>query len=186
MDKSGNGRNAIITSGITYRTTSNLGAGLFVPAAGTVGIKFTGSNITTGTIIYVTEKDGSDVDGYILRGESSSNYFIGAESTRARELRINAAPNLGAPPAVTATNTDPHIYHYETSTGNYTFRDAGNFVASGAANSSSGIIWTVNSYGNGTSNTTDSDVVVAEFIEFSRILTQSEREMVEGYLANKR
>jgi cysteine-rich repeat protein len=186
LDKSWNGNHPTLSTNLVYDTSSNLWWWVYVDRDGSRGILFNNSAITSWTIIYVAEKDGNDTDWLIMRWVSSSSYFIGAEWNRARELRINAAPNLWSPPATTSTNEDPHIYHFETNGSQYVYNDIGNFVASGNNNSIASITWATNSYGASTSNSTDSDHVIAEFMVFSKVLTLAERQQVEWYLANKR
>lgn len=120
--------------------------GLFVNASNGE-IRFTGSAIQTGMIIYVAKKEGSDRDGHILRTmTSSSSYLIGASGKYARALKINTAPSFtSSSPAVTSLNPNPHVYSYYRNANTFIFNDIGTQVSGGTTTqSTAGLLWGIN------------------------------------------
>ena len=104
---------------------------MYVDSNGIRGIRFDGSDISNGTIVYVTQKYQGDTNGEILEATDSDHYLIGAYRSKAKALRIGSQPSdYNSSPATNNGNTSPHIYEYtEKSDDTYTFYDNGNFVS---------------------------------------------------------
>jgi cysteine-rich repeat protein len=182
LDKSGSWNNAIL-SNITYEDGTTLD-GLFVNQ-NNGAIRFSGSDIQTGMIIYVAKKEWSDRDGHMLRTmTSSSSYLIGASGKYARALKINTAPSFtSSSPAVTSLNPNPHVYSYYRNGNTYIFNDIGTQVSAWTTTQSTlGLVWGINTW----SVTTDADIIISELLVYDKVLTTWQRQEIEAYLAYKR
>jgi len=117
--------------------------GIYVDSSGTRGIRFDGSDIANGTIVYVTQKYQGDTNGEILESTESNHYLIGAYGSRSKALRIGSQPShYYSSPATNNGNTSPHIYEYtEEANDTYTFYDNGNFVSQGNTDGIDGKVW---------------------------------------------
>lgn len=158
---------------------------MYIDSNGTRGIRFNGSAINNGSIIYVAEKYGGDSNGRMLGATDSNHYLIGAYGTRSRSLRIGNDPDHdNNAPSTTSNNTTPHIYAYhETAADQYSFYDGGVLVSQGHTDGIDGRTWALGDF---TSSTQQSDMVISEFLVFDTLLTPQQRQDIEGYLAHKR
>ena len=152
--------------------------GVYVDSSGTRGIRFDGSAINNGTIIYVAQKKYGDKNGTILMATDDDHYLIGAYEKRSRALRIGNNPShYYNSPSTSNYNTTPHIYEYtEQSDNTYTFYDNGKLVSQGNTDGIDGKIRGTNDL---SASTAQSDHIISEFLVFDHPLTQTERQDIE-------
>ncbi|MDA9129090.1 fibrinogen-like YCDxxxxGGGW domain-containing protein [Candidatus Gracilibacteria bacterium] len=179
--------NPTVTHGSIQFSTNGLDGypGVFISNGD--GLLLNNSDISSGDIFYVVQNNdpfgNTDTNGRGLQG-ATKNMLIGYWEKYRYALYIDGAPShYSNSPATKSGRADyAFIYSFHTDGINYSFRDVGSVISSGASNLIAGEEWAFNKAGESNQK---ADFVVSEILVFDTQLSENERQKVEGYLAHK-
>jgi len=186
QDQSGNGNHYLEVVGPKLQTD----ALNFNP---TVEILSGGFNAPNGaaltpqnTVIAVAKKLGTDINGRLFDG-ATGNYLWGYHDVARNSIYINGIPGeYTTGIAIDAGTLDPHIFAYlhNGTAGLEARADGASLKTFGSSRSAAGIRVDINQ-GRFSASSQSSDSQVSEFVLYDRVLSSTERQQVESYLALK-